>query len=180
MEFILISFPFFFSSDDNSDEKDDHKNYRHLMQKQPLKNRSSPQQSYGLYLILQQRSCSGDIIIQRYHNCDKLCVCKWTFVHLERPIQTQQPAMEQPNDSHRHYVKWVQRHISSQNVLLAATMAWDAKQSSLLDQLRRTDVILGGDARYDSPGYSVKYGSYTLMDLQTKKILDFQNPGKAL
>ncbi|CAC5407917.1 unnamed protein product [Mytilus coruscus] len=56
----------------------------------------------------------------------------------------------------------------------AATMAWDAEQSSLLDQLRGTDVILGGDARCDSPGYSAKYGSYTLMDLQTKKILDFQ------
>lgn len=40
--------------------------------------------------------------------------------------------------------------------------------------MRGTDVILGGDARCDSPGYSAKYGSYTLMDLQTKKILDFQ------
>jgi hypothetical protein len=35
-------------------------------------------------------------------------------------------------------------------------------------------VVLGGDARCDSPGYSAKYGSYTLMDLVTKKILDFQ------
>ncbi|XP_071160693.1 uncharacterized protein [Mytilus edulis] len=56
----------------------------------------------------------------------------------------------------------------------AATMAWDSEQSSLLQQLRGSDVILGGDARCDSPGYSAKYGSYTLMDLQTKKILDFQ------
>ena len=34
--------------------------------------------------------------------------------------------------------------------------------------------IKWGDARCDSPGYSAKYGSYTLMDLVTKKILDFQ------
>ena len=42
----------------------------------------------------------------------------------------------------------------------------------LIDNAR--PVVLGGDARCDSPGYSAKYGSYTLMDLVTKKILDFQ------
>ncbi|CAG2238602.1 unnamed protein product [Mytilus edulis] len=36
------------------------------------------------------------------------------------------------------------------------------------------EVIVGGDARCDSPGYSAKYGSYTMMDLETSKILDFQ------
>ncbi|CAG2218046.1 unnamed protein product [Mytilus edulis] len=35
-------------------------------------------------------------------------------------------------------------------------------------------VVLGGDGRCDSPGYSAKYGSYTLMDLNTNKILDIQ------
>ena len=35
-------------------------------------------------------------------------------------------------------------------------------------------IVLGGDARCDSPGYSAKYGSYSLMDLETNKILDIQ------
>ncbi|CAC5398255.1 unnamed protein product [Mytilus coruscus] len=35
-------------------------------------------------------------------------------------------------------------------------------------------VVLSGDGRCDSPGYSAKYGSYTPMDLNTKKILDIQ------
>ncbi|XP_056449822.1 uncharacterized protein LOC130385362 isoform X1 [Gadus chalcogrammus] len=35
-------------------------------------------------------------------------------------------------------------------------------------------VILGGDMRADSPGHSAKYGSYTMMDLHTKTIVDIQ------
>ena len=34
------------------------------------------------------------------------------------------------------------------------------------------EVVLGGDARCDSPGYSAKFGSYSLMDLNTNKIVD--------
>lgn len=36
------------------------------------------------------------------------------------------------------------------------------------------DVVVGGDARCDSPGYSAKYGTYTIMDLERNKILDIQ------
>ena len=32
--------------------------------------------------------------------------------------------------------------------------------------------VLGGDAKCDSPGYSAKFGSYSLKDLNTNKIVD--------
>ncbi|CAC5417815.1 unnamed protein product [Mytilus coruscus] len=56
----------------------------------------------------------------------------------------------------------------------SAIMAWDAEQTALLTDLYDKEVIAGGDARCDSPGYSAKYGLYTIMDLETSKILDFQ------
>ena len=36
------------------------------------------------------------------------------------------------------------------------------------------NLNLLGDARCDSPGYNAKYGTYTLIDSCTNKILDFE------
>lgn len=35
-------------------------------------------------------------------------------------------------------------------------------------------VILTGDGRCDSPGYSAKFGSYTVIEQQINRVLDFQ------
>ena len=35
-------------------------------------------------------------------------------------------------------------------------------------------LVLAGDGRCDSPGYSAKYGTYTLMDVSTDLIVDFE------
>lgn len=35
-------------------------------------------------------------------------------------------------------------------------------------------LVIGGDGRADSPGHSAKYGSYCMMDMKRKKILDVQ------
>lgn len=59
-------------------------------------------------------------------------------------------------------------------VVPSATETWDFEQAALLQEMNQQDVVVGGDARCDSPGYSAKYGSYTVMDLKTSKILDFQ------
>ena len=64
--------------------------------------------------------------------------------------------------------------LQSLYVAPSATVTWDSEQATLLQDMHNRPVVLGGDARCDSPGYSAKYGSYTLMDLVTKKILDFQ------
>ncbi|XP_059909430.1 uncharacterized protein LOC132459064 [Gadus macrocephalus] len=45
----------------------------------------------------------------------------------------------------------------------------------MLQQLsEERKVILGGDTRADSPGHCAKFGSYTMMDLNTKTIVDLQ------
>ena len=39
---------------------------------------------------------------------------------------------------------------------------------------RNTPLNIGGDGRCDSPGYSAKFGSYSVMDLDQKKVIDVQ------
>ncbi|XP_026128189.1 uncharacterized protein LOC113108962 isoform X2 [Carassius auratus] len=52
---------------------------------------------------------------------------------------------------------------------------WKVTQDVNLQRLsQEKKVILGGDMRADSPGYSAKYGSYTMMDLNTNTIVDIQ------
>jgi solute carrier family 8 (sodium/calcium exchanger) len=50
---------------------------------------------------------------------------------------------------------------------------WRQEQREILDAVREADypLVVGGDGRADTPGHSAKYGCYTLMDLETKKIL---------
>ncbi len=50
---------------------------------------------------------------------------------------------------------------------------WNLHQAELLSSVQ-DNLILGGDGRCDSPGHTAKYGTYTLMDLQLKKILHIQ------
>ena len=38
-------------------------------------------------------------------------------------------------------------------------------------QLEENGLILGGDGRCDSPGFSAKYGSYSFLDLERNAIL---------
>ena len=64
--------------------------------------------------------------------------------------------------------------IQSAYVVPATLFTWDFHQTELLDQYQGHVVTLGGDARCDSPGFSAKYGSYTLMDLELGKVVDFQ------
>ncbi|XP_064647939.1 uncharacterized protein LOC135500411 [Lineus longissimus] len=54
--------------------------------------------------------------------------------------------------------------------------AWRQEQREILDAVKEADysLVVGGDGRSDTPGHSAKYGCYTLMDLETKKILDIE------
>lgn len=72
------------------------------------------------------------------------------------------------------FSSWTYTRLQSLYVAPSATVALDSEQATLLQDIHNRPVVLGGDARCDSPGYSAKYGSYTLMDLVTKKIVDFQ------
>ncbi len=54
--------------------------------------------------------------------------------------------------------------------------SWKAQQEDLLNELRLIEggVQLAGDCRNDSPGHSAKYGTYTLLEQTTKKVIDLQ------
>lgn len=51
---------------------------------------------------------------------------------------------------------------------------WKTSQAELIAQSQGKELTIGGDARCDSPGYSAKYGSYTLLDVKTNKVMDLQ------
>ena len=58
----------------------------------------------------------------------------------------------------------------------AVVEQWRAQQQQLINERKQKGepLILGGDGRCDSPGRCAKFGTYTLMDLKTFKILDTQ------
>ena len=47
------------------------------------------------------------------------------------------------------------------------------QQEAVVEYLRGEQLHLSGDGRCDSPGYSAKYGTYSLMDSATDLILDY-------
>jgi solute carrier family 8 (sodium/calcium exchanger) len=55
----------------------------------------------------------------------------------------------------------------------AISNVWKKQQNDMIQLLQAYNkpLSLGGDARCDSPGYSAKYGSYTLMELEYNAIL---------
>ncbi|XP_077485845.1 uncharacterized protein LOC144096892 [Amblyomma americanum] len=56
----------------------------------------------------------------------------------------------------------------------AIDRVWKEEQKSLLQELQGQQVNLAGDGRADSPGFSAKYGTYTLMDVERHKVLYFE------
>jgi hypothetical protein len=61
-------------------------------------------------------------------------------------------------------------------LLPAIRSVWSTRRALLLDEImsRDTGLVLGGDGRADSPGHSAKFGSYTMVDLHTNKVIDVQ------
>lgn len=54
----------------------------------------------------------------------------------------------------------------------AVMTLWTTRQSEYIDEAKQNNrsIVLGGDGRADSPGFSAKYGSYTTMDLDLNVI----------
>jgi hypothetical protein len=69
----------------------------------------------------------------------------------------------------RHQTVYLQPCIST---------VWMTHQTALLQEIRQQaageELILAGDGRSDSPGYTAKYGSYSLVDLKTDKVITFE------
>ena len=51
---------------------------------------------------------------------------------------------------------------------------WTSHQTAILSVLSETPISVSGDARCDSPGFSAKYSSYTLMEMESSLIIDQQ------
>ncbi|CAN8005572.1 unnamed protein product, partial [Ixodes pacificus] len=51
---------------------------------------------------------------------------------------------------------------------------WNQEQASLLEEARANPLRLAGDGRADSPGFSAKFGTYSVLDLETTKIVHFE------
>ena len=43
----------------------------------------------------------------------------------------------------------------------------------IFNKVRNTEVVAGGDGRCDSPGHSAKYGTYSIVNTASSKVLDF-------
>ena len=52
--------------------------------------------------------------------------------------------------------------------------AWTSHQVSLLASLSHMPLKLAGDGRCDIPGYNAKYGTYTMLDTDSDKIVAFE------
>ena len=64
-------------------------------------------------------------------------------------------------------------NIQGSFLLPAITSVWEEEQQTMLEAVDG-HMKLGGDARCCSPGHTAKYGSYTVMDLETSKVIDVQ------
>ena len=57
-----------------------------------------------------------------------------------------------------------------------ASRVWEKEKAALIAASlnRGLPLNLGGDGRADSPGHSVKFGSYSIIDLDQNKVIDVQ------
>ncbi|XP_060085277.1 uncharacterized protein LOC132564656 [Ylistrum balloti] len=60
-----------------------------------------------------------------------------------------------------------------QNFYIGPTvdLFWKEHQTELIESFAGKDIVLMGDGRMDSPGHSAQYCSYSLMEMETKKVL---------
>lgn len=56
----------------------------------------------------------------------------------------------------------------------SVSAVYKSKQMALLSTLiKNLPLVLAGDGRADSPGYSAKYGTYSVLEMLCNKIIDF-------
>ncbi|XP_040065694.3 uncharacterized protein LOC115319455 [Ixodes scapularis] len=55
----------------------------------------------------------------------------------------------------------------------AIERVWNREQKRLLEERRGKKVHLAGDGRFDSPGFSAKYMTYTFMEMDTNQVVYF-------
>ena len=64
--------------------------------------------------------------------------------------------------------------IQKNYLLSVVDSKWKSSQREIIKELKKAkNVDICGDGRCDSPGNSAKYGTYTIMDENTKKVIEF-------
>lgn len=64
--------------------------------------------------------------------------------------------------------------LRKKHVFPVLNKTWVAEQEAVLSEIRsQEEVVLCGDGRCDSPGHSAKYCTYTFLDTQSSKVVDF-------
>lgn len=59
-------------------------------------------------------------------------------------------------------------------LILFSSQVWKDEQSHFLQEAQGWLVTLAGGGCADSPRYCVKYGTYSLLDVEKNKILQFE------
>ena len=74
------------------------------------------------------------------------------------------------------YTRQTYHRHQQQYVIPTIINGWKEKQADLIAEMRQLEggLQLAGDCRNDSPGHSAKYGTYTLIEQTTKKVIDLQ------
>ena len=67
-------------------------------------------------------------------------------------------------------------NLREQYIFPVVRSAWKNQQAEVFADLksRKSGVFLAGDGRCDSPGHCAKYCTYTLLDVNSKKVVDFK------
>ena len=55
----------------------------------------------------------------------------------------------------------------------AIDYVYEVQKKSIVEKLQNETLTAAGDGRFDSPRFSAKYGTYTIMDINSKVIIDF-------
>lgn len=64
--------------------------------------------------------------------------------------------------------------LQSSYLLPAVFSVWETKRAEILKEREGKPLNLGGDGRCSAPGHTAKYGTYSLMDLDTSTVIDVQ------
>lgn len=66
-------------------------------------------------------------------------------------------------------------NIGEHCVIQVVKMTWKQQQQEIFSELkaRQGGAVLAGDGRCDSPGHCAKYYTYTLLDVESQKVVDF-------
>ena len=110
---------------------------------------------------LVNRAAAGNVLLS-----GAILFTENTFLHVSEIASTINLAFLSKSDYH----KWQKKHLFP-----VINDLWQQEKAAVLtDLINSNSVTLLGDGCCDSPGFSAKYGTYTMMDKGSEKIVNFK------